>query len=542
MGSRSRLIVVLCAFIAACAHPLGAAPPAPDAAPSADPKPTGPVFLVHIAPDHDGPVSGRLTIYLVANDSSIDRRTPPAAGPFFADPQPLYALDITAANPDDRIRIDDTNTTGFPGPMRDLPAGPYRAQAVLDMHRDASSWHGEPGNLYSSPVDLEIVKGQTIAVPLELARVAPPEPNPSVLGARYFSMISTRLTAFHGKPVEHKVGVALPIGYEKGRKYAAIYSIPGFGGTRSGALREARRRRDLEPGTPAHDLARRTFYITLDPESGNGHHLFADSEVNGPRATALVEELIPKLDAELGLIADPSARLLTGHSSGAWSSLWLALHHPETFAAAWASAPDPVDFRAFQRVNIYEDDNFYHPPAASPDDDPIDHPSYTRDGQVTMTIRQENLSEEVLGPANTSGQQWDSWFAVFGPRDERGEPAALFDPHTGAIDHAIAERYRTHDIAHLLRSDPERLGPIFRNNIRLVVGSEDSFDLDEAVALLREELGRVWPQVEMEVTPGYIEIIDGFTHGGVRGADRVKGWAGEMLTHLRRHGHAEPAE
>jgi hypothetical protein len=388
---------------------------------------------------------------------------------------------------------------------------------------------------------VRIAAGQVVAVPIEMARTAPTEPNPSVAGAKYFSMASARLTAFHGREIEHKVGVAYPIDYEQGRRYAAIYSIPGFGGRRTSALRQARQRRNLEPGTPAYELARNTFYISLDPESGNGHHLFADSEVNGPRGEALVRELIPKLEEELGLIAEPSARIVTGHSSGAWSSVWLALTYPETFGAAWASAPDPVDFRAFQRVNIYEDDNFYYAPGGTPDEERVDHASYTRDGKVTMTIRQENLSEEVLGPGNTSGQQWDSWFAVFGPRDERGEPAALFDPYTGVIDHAVAEQYRSHDIADLLRYDPERYGPIFRNDIRLVVGSEDSFDLDEAVVLLREELGRVWPQVEMEVTPGYIEVLDGFNHGSIRGSDRVKGWAGEMLAHLRKSGHALPA-
>ena len=37
--------------------------------------------------------------------------------------------------------------------------------------------------------------------------------------------------------------------------------------------------------------------VVLDPDCGTGHHVFADSAANGPRGRALVEELIPYIEA-----------------------------------------------------------------------------------------------------------------------------------------------------------------------------------------------------------------------------------------------------
>ncbi|MFM8872344.1 MAG: alpha/beta hydrolase-fold protein, partial [Phycisphaerales bacterium] len=69
-----------------------------------------------------------------------------------------------------------------------------------------------------------------------------------------------------------------------------------------------------------------------------------DSAANGPRARALVEEFIPALERQFRLVRRPEARIVTGHSSGGWSALWLQLTHPETFGACFPSTPDPVDF------------------------------------------------------------------------------------------------------------------------------------------------------------------------------------------------------
>ena len=63
-----------------------------------------------------------------------------------------------------------------------------------------------------------------------------------------------------------------------------------------------------------------------------------------------------------------------------------------------STTPDPVDLHKFQLVDIYSAESMYS-------DGTKDWPS-VRSG--SMTIRQENAMEEVLGPCNSSGQQWDS--------------------------------------------------------------------------------------------------------------------------------------
>jgi pimeloyl-ACP methyl ester carboxylesterase len=236
-----------------------------------------------------------------------------------------------------------------------------------------------------------------------------------------------------------------------------------------------------------------------------------------------VRELIPALEKRFPLVAQPSARMLTGHSSGGWSTLWLALTYPDVFGATWSSAPDPVDFRRFQRIDVYGDESFLVK-------DGVDVASYRSDGSVRMTVRQENGAEEVLGPENTSAQQWDSWFAAFGPRDARGNPAALYDVASGRIDRAIAERYRRYDLGHLLRTQTAKYAPLWRDRVRLVCGTLDSFYLNEAVEFLSADL-------EATGVPrgaGYVVLVPDADHGSVMASDAMRRWPEEMLEFLRR--------
>lgn len=482
------------------------------------------------------PASGRLVVYLIRDGARVGG--PPADGPFWSDPQPMFGVDVSGLAPGGAATIDD-GATSFPAPYSSLAPGTYRVQAVMDLHRDDSSWRREPGNLYSEVGTLTVAPGaeRPPAVRVSLTRVVGPREWPKAPGVELFEVRSKLLSEFHGRDVMLRAGVVAPTGRAPDRRYAAVYEVPGFGGNASGAIGIARSRGRPGAASPARVLAGAAFWITLDPESGNGHTLFADSANNGPWGRALVEELIPALEAKYPLVPSPEARLLRGHSSGGWSTLWLAVTYPGTFGACWSSSPDPVDFRRFQLPDIYGQKSLYaRLDAASPPADPAPIPSYRANGAAVMTNRQENLMEEVLGPDNTSGQQWDSWFAVFGPRNAAGDPAALFDPVTGLIDHAVAETYRPYDIADLLRRDPGRLGPVFRERIRLVVGDQDNFYLNEAVALLKAELDRIPEPASPRATPGYVKIIPGKDHGSVFGTPELQGFTGEMVEHLAQHG------
>jgi hypothetical protein len=163
--------------------------------------------------------------------------------------------------------------------------------------------------------------------------------------------------------------------------------------------------------------------------------------------------------------------------------------------------------------------------------------SYRRDGKAVMTVERESRGEDILGPDNTSGQQWDSWFAVWGPRNERGNPAALFDVETGLIDHAMAERYRVFDIADRLRKEPVKYGPIFRERVRLVVGGADNFFLNEGVELLKGDVERLASEgksgAKDRKSAGYIKIVPGLDHSSIFGSEELKGFEGEMVEYLR---------
>lgn len=458
----------------------------------------------------DEPATGRLVIYVKhATTRPID---PDAIG----GADYYFGIDADTVGPDEALVVDD-HADAYPAKLSSLPAGDYLGQAVLDLHHDDSNWRREPGNLYSDVTRFSI-NSQPQIVDLLLTRLIQPIQYPATPQAEVFQIRSKLLSDFHHRDIYLRAGVVFPIDQRPGRSYPAIYDVPGFGGNGISIVLHP-----IKPPTDpaALELARDTYHIYLDPESGNGHTLFANSDNNGPCGDALVTELIPALEAKYKLISDPNARIIRGHSSGGWASLWLALQYPQTFGACFASSPDPVDFHRLERIDIYDFANAYVDPAGKT--------LYGSRSEKT-TVREENAIEQVLGPRNTSGHDWDSWQADWGHRGLDESPANLFDPFTGAIDHTEAESYRRFDITDLLKQHPDRYAPIFRQRIRLVVGDQDTFYLNEAVELLKKQLDSI-PR-NGEPGPGYIKILPGYNHGNVADSPEAKHWPVEMLEFL----------
>ena len=444
--------------------------------------------------------SGRLVVYLA-------REGEPGYRLF--DPQPMYGVDVADAAPGEVMLI-GPGATYFPVPLKNLESGTYRVRAVLDMSRENSSWRREPGNLSSDVIEVELTR-HSATYPIELTNVVEARVFEETERVRLIETRSELLSAFRGRDVTLRAGVVLPPGYDPAQSYPTLYVVPGFGGDHFGAFRWA------EPREGWEAVVDEAVIVVLDPEGPNGHTLFADSANNGPVGQALVEELIPAIEREVSLIADPSARLLRGHSSGGWSVIWLALTYPEVFGAAWSSAPDPVDFRAFQDIDIYTEVSGYvreiydrwtrgGPPIR------IDYiPSMRRNGEMVLSVRDESWMEAVLGPRHTSGQQWDSWFAVFGPRSEAGEPMAPWLHPTGRMHQRVARQYQAYDIGARVEDDPDA-ARLLHERVRILVGDEDSFYLNQAVALLA---GRLAAHPRQDDDHGWVVFVPGATHGSV---------------------------
>lgn len=457
------------------------------------------------------PRSGRLILFFAREDSRSRRRARPINGPFFSNPQPIASMAISDWTPGTSIEFEDQ--AAWPVPLSQLD-GDYQVQALFDCDSTERNHTAGPGNTFSESILVKLSRDTSDTIELSLTeKIGPLKLPADNARIRFVEFRSDSLSAHYGREIKHRAGVVLPEGWSKeaADTWPTVYVVPGYGGRHTGAMGYQRRADRLLP----------VVYVILDPESPLGHHGFVDTENHGPRGTALVREFIPWLESKFRLTQEVGARIVTGHSSGGWSSLWLQLQHPDVFGACFSSAPDPVDFRAFGTVNLYEASNLFET------EDGKDQPSF-RTGvgpneRVRMTIRQEAGMEYAIHPDGGSGQQWDAWEAMFSPLNKATQlPQPMFDAMNGKIDPKVAEYWKAFDIGLLVRGDWDRFGPLLDQRVRLMVGDADSFYLERAVRLLKEELDR-----HDRSGSGYIEIVPGADHGTISFHTRER-WTQEM--------------
>lgn len=210
---------------------------------------------------------------------------------------------------------------------------------------------------------------------------------------------------------------------------------------------------------------------------------------NGPYADALLQELIPYLEKQFRIIPAAYARVLTGGSTGGWEALALQIQHPTFFNGVWALYPDSVDFRRFQIVNIYQDENFIELPVG--DWAKLDRPAFQNpDGQTTLTMREMGRLERTLGTKDRSGEYFSAYDAAWGPIGADGYPQPLWDRKTGSIDKTVAAYMRDHgfDLRYYLENNWTSIGPDLAGKIHVYVGDMDGYYLNLAVYLLENFL------------------------------------------------------
>jgi len=186
-------------------------------------------------------------------------------------------------------------------------------------------------------------------------------------------------------------------------------------------------------------------------------------------------------------IGEGWARFLYGGSTGGWEALAVQIFYPDEYNGCWAACPDPIDFRSYTIVNIYEDKNAYYLESKFKRTPRPGRRNYL--GKISCTLEEMNHRELVLGTKGRSGRQWDIWQAVYSPVGEDGYPKPIWDKMTGEIDHSVAEYWReNYDLRYILERNWKTLGPKLKGKIHIYCGDMDNYYLNNAVYFMERFL------------------------------------------------------
>jgi len=488
---------------------------------------------------------------------STDQRTEPRFQVSDNDPTAqVFGVDVEGLEPGKETVV-DAGTLGYPvQSVSDIKPGDYWVQGLLHVYEtfkrsdghtvklppdrgEGQQWSSAPGNFYSTPAKMRIDPSSDRPLRLSLDKKIAPLPDvPDTKYVKRIRVQSERLTKFWGRPMYLGALVTLPEGWDAHPN--AHYPLAIYHGH---FQREVSGWRETppDPKLPPPDVPSiakycpnghegefcvkygydrmqqeygyeffkqwtgpgfpRVIMVTIQHANPYYDDSYAvNSENLGPYGDAITYELIPYIEQHFRGIG-PWARAVYGGSTGGWEALGVQVFYPDLYNGAWANCPDPIDFRGYTVVNIYDDRNAYYsdgPFKRTPRPGKRDYL-----GQTRSTVEQNNLMELVLGTKSRSGGQWDIWEAVFSPAGPDGYPKRIWDKRTGEIDRTVAEYWREHyDLVHIMRRDWTTLGPKLRGKITLNVGLSDNFFLNNAVYLAEEFLKSAKPPADARVDYG----------------------------------------
>lgn len=434
------------------------------------------------------PRDGRVLVVISKTNTPEPRRSIGRTG---MQAPPILGRDAKGLMPGASVILDGTSPIFPIESLMKLPAGEYFIQAVFHCNDDLNLPNA-PGNLYSKPIkaSLDPVKAATIA--LKLTEHIPDETMPADSATvKYIKFESKLLSQFHGRPFCLRAGLSLPAGFDKEpeRRYPLRVHIGGYG-TRFNAVS---RFRNNNPKTPM-------LILHLDGAGPHGDPYQVNSANNGPYGDAITQELIPYIERTYRGIGQPHARFTDGHSTGGWVSLALQVFYPDFFNGCWSFAPDSVDFRTYELINIYEDANAYLNRTG------FERPSMRSiHGDTLTTVRHESQMENVMGRGDSwarSGKDWGAWNATYGPRGVDGLPKPLWDPKTGKIDRSVVDHWKKYDLRLVLESNWAALAPKLKGKIHVWVGDADDYFLNNGVHHLNTFLSKAQPAYEGKITIG----------------------------------------
>ncbi|MDH3650420.1 MAG: alpha/beta hydrolase-fold protein [Saprospiraceae bacterium] len=472
------------------------------------------------------PLNGRLMVMLSSN-SEAEPRFQISDGP---ETQLVFGIDIEDWELGDQIEVSN-EAYGYPiVQLSDVPPGPYFVQILLNryeaFHRkdghtvllppdrgEGQQWNRKPGNLLSPPIQIEFDPDQTQPQSLSFTKKIPAIDSPADTEyVKHIKIRSELLSDFWGRDMFLGAHVLLPYGWADHAEVRYPLAImhghfpADFGGWRTEIPDP-----DLEADfsdrfqvsgynsivqQEAYDFYQqwigpdfpRVIAITIQHANPFYDDSYAVNSANvGPYGDAITYELIPYIEDKFRGIGKGWARFVYGGSTGGWEALAVQVMYPTEYGGCFAACPDPIDFRAYCLVNLYEDKNAYYLDSKFKKALRPGH----RDnlGHVSSSLRDMNLRELALGTKSRSGQQWDIWEAVYSPVGHDGYPMRIWDKQSGAIDPIVARHWRdNYDLAYILKRDWPKHGKDWQGKIRIYCGDMDNYYLNNAVYLAEEIL------------------------------------------------------
>jgi hypothetical protein len=490
---------------------------------SASAASSGPTFAVSFPAERSAqPLDGRLLL-LLSNDPSAEPRFQISDG---ATTQLIFGIDVDGLAPGTAAVV-DASAFGYPIPsLSELPPGDYYVQALLNRYEtfvrsdghtvklppdkgEGQVWNIKPGNIYSEPKKITIAAGEPASFAISLDKEIPPiPPAPDTKYIKHVKIQSELLTKFWGRPVEIGACVLLPEGFDEhpDARYPLFINHGHFPYT-FGDFRDTPPDPDLKPDynerfhLPGYNKIQQEygyqFYkdwtgpnfprvIVIEIQHANPYYddSYAVNSANlGPYGDAIVKELIPYVEKKFRGLGAGWARFMYGGSTGGWETLAAQMFYPDEFNGCFAACPDPIDFRAYTIVNIYDHKNAYYVDSAWKKTPRPGTRNYL--GEVATTLEQANRRELAIATRGRSGEQWDIWQAVFSPVGADGYPKPIWDKVTGVIDPEVAAYWKEHyDLGYILQRDWKTLGPKLQGKIHIYVGDMDNYYLNNAVYLV----------------------------------------------------------
>jgi len=472
------------------------------------------------------PLDGRVLL-MVSADPSREPRFQISDSP---NTQLIFGIDVDGLKPGEIAEV-DRSVFGYPlKSISDIPVGEYWVQALFHLyetfHRadghtvklpmdrgEGQRWNRAPDNLYSVPQKVRIDPEKDEMIKIALDKKIPPIPEPKdTKYIKHVKIQSKLLTEFWGHPMHLGACVLLPEGFDEHPEahYPLVINHGHFPYTFSG-FRETPPDPNLKPDYSERfdlkgynrivqeydhkfykDWTSRDFprMVVIEIQHANPYYddSYAVNSANlGPYGDAITYELVPYIEKKFRCLGEGWARFLYGGSTGGWEALAAQVFYPDEYNGCYAACPDPIDFRAYGIVNIYEQKNAYYVESRWKRTAKPGRRNYL--GEIGSTLEEMNHRELALGTKSRSGDQWDIWQAVYSPVDEDGYPKPIWDKSTGEIDHSVAEYWReNYDLRYILERDWKTIGPKLKGKIHVYCGDMDNYYLNNAVYLIEEFL------------------------------------------------------